>query len=86
MPLVVCGAIRSMGKGGRERMPMSGQSSCALGRQMWEDFQMPFTSPWVGIWLCEATDPTQWGVDKGQPLVPGFQYLGPHAGWVRQRS
>jgi hypothetical protein len=23
--------------------------------------------PGVGIWLCEATDPTRWGVDKGQP-------------------
>ena len=32
---------------------------------------MLFTQPWVSIWLCEATDPTWWGVDKGQPLVPG---------------
>ena len=24
--------------------------------------------PQMGIWLCEATDPTQWVVDKGQPL------------------
>ena len=28
---------------------------------------MLFTQPWVGIWLCEATDPTWQGVDKGQP-------------------
>ena len=48
--------------GGRERMPTSGQSFCALGRRMLS------TWPQVGIWLCEATDPTQqWG-DKGQPL------------------
>ena len=50
-------------------MPGSSQSSsCALGRQMQEDCQMLSTWPWVGIWLCEATDPTQRGMDKGQPL------------------
>ena len=27
------------------------------------------TRPQVGIWLCEATDPTWQGVDKGQPLT-----------------
>ena len=25
----------------------------------------------VGIWLCQATDPNQRGVDKGQPPIPG---------------
>jgi hypothetical protein len=29
------------------------------------------TLPWVGVWLCEATDPTLRVVDKGQPQVPG---------------
>jgi hypothetical protein len=33
----------------------------------------PSTWPQVGIWLCEATDPTQWVVDKGQPQVPRSQ-------------
>jgi hypothetical protein len=39
--------------------------------------------PRVGIWLCEATDPTWQGVDKGQPLVPGSQSLASHAGYSR---
>ena len=46
---------------------MSHQSSCALGRQMWEDCQMLSL---VGIWLCEAADTTRQGVNNGQP-----QYL-----------
>ena len=29
--------------------------------------------PRVDIWLCEATDPTGRGLDKGQPLVLGSQ-------------
>ena len=55
------------GERGRERVPESGQSSCALGRQKREDCRMLSTWPRVGIWLCEATDPTQRVVDKGQP-------------------
>jgi hypothetical protein len=39
--------------------------------------------PWVGIWLCEATDPTLQGVGKGQPLVPGSQSLSSHSGYGR---
>ena len=55
------------GKGGQ---PTSGQSSFyALGRQRWEGCQMFSTHPLVGI---QATDPTQWGVDKGQPLTWGY--------------
>jgi hypothetical protein len=38
----------------------------------------------VGIWLCEATDPTQWRVDKGQPPVPGSQSLVSHTGYGRE--
>ena len=68
-------------QGGRE--PASHPSSCALGRWPWEDCQILFTQPWVGIWLCEATDPTWQGVDKGQPLVPGSQSLASHAGYGR---
>ena len=52
---------------------MSGQSSGALGGQT--------TWPRVGIWLCEATDPTQSGVDKRQPPVPGSQSPASHAGY-----
>jgi hypothetical protein len=37
----------------------------------------------VGIWLCEATDPTLQGVGKGQPLVPGSQSLSSHSGYGR---
>ena len=44
---------------------------------------MLFTQPWVGIWLCEATDPTWQGVDKGQPPVTGSQSLASHAGYSR---
>jgi hypothetical protein len=46
------------GRVGRERMPLSCQSSCALGRQMQEDCLTLSTRPWAGICLCEATDPT----------------------------
>jgi hypothetical protein len=58
-PLVVSGPpIHLLGKvdvglggckGGRGREPESSQSSCALGRQMWEDCWMVSTQPWVGI-------------------------------------
>jgi hypothetical protein len=37
----------------------------------------------MGIWLCEATDPTQQGLDKGQPPVPGSWSLGSHSGYGR---
>jgi hypothetical protein len=37
----------------------------------------------MGIWLCEATDPTQRGVDKGQSPVPGSQSLASHDGYDR---
>ena len=50
-----------------EREPTSGQRSCALGRQTQEDCWMLSKQPRVGVWLCEATDPTWWEVDKGQP-------------------
>ena len=33
-----------------------------------EDSQTHSTWPWVGIWLCEATDPTQQGWTRGSPL------------------
>jgi hypothetical protein len=50
---------------------VSSQSSCALSKQAWEDCQRLSTWPQLGFWLCEATDPTQQGVDKGQPPIPG---------------
>jgi hypothetical protein len=37
----------------------------------------------MGIWLCEAIDPTQQRVDKGQPLIPGSQSLAFHTGYGR---
>jgi hypothetical protein len=45
---------------------MSGQCSCALGGRTWAGCQMFSMRLQVDIWLCEATDPTQWEVDKGQ--------------------
>ena len=80
-----CGAVGVVEEqGGRE--PASHPSSCALGRWTWEDCQMLFTQPWVSIWLCEATDPTWQGVDKGTSLVPGYQSLASHAGYSRKKS
>ena len=38
-----------------------------------------FHTALVGIWLCEAGDPTRSWVDKGQPLVPGSQAPASHA-------
>ena len=55
------------GKEGRGREPASHQSSCALVGQMQEDCCTLSMQPQVGVWLCEATDATQWVVDKGQP-------------------
>jgi hypothetical protein len=57
-------------------MPATCQSSCALGAREFLCSGRADTgglldtshSAQVGIWLCEATDSTQQGVDKGQPL------------------
>ena len=51
--------------GGRE--PVSGQSSCALGRQTWEDCQTLSTWSRMSNWLYEATDPTRRGWTRGSP-------------------
>ena len=64
-----------MGKEGVERETESRQSSGALGGL--DDF-------WVGMWLCEATDPTQQWVNKGQPPVPDSQTLASHTGYSRE--
>ena len=45
---------------------MSHQSSGALDGRMRMDCPQAFHAPRVGAWLCEATDPTQRVVDKGQ--------------------
>jgi hypothetical protein len=80
MWVVGCGAVGVWEEGGG-REPGSSQSSCALDEQTWEDCQMLSMQPRVGIWLCEATDPTWWGVNKGQPPIPGSQSLASHAGY-----
>jgi hypothetical protein len=74
-----CGTM-GVGREGGGREPASGQSSSALGKGMQEDCWTLCMQPREGIWLCKATDPTWWGVDKGQPLVPGFQSLVSHTG------
>ena len=69
-----CGAV-GVGEEGGGREPTSGQSSCALGRRTQEDCRTLSTRPQVGIWLCEATDPTRLGVGvggQGAAPVPGF--------------
>ena len=71
------------GRAGRKRA-VSGQSSGALGGWTREDCRTISTWPQVGIWLCEATDPTWWGVDKGQPPVLVSVSGIPH--WIWQRS
>ena len=77
----MCAGPWVLGKevGGRE--PGSRQSSSALGRRTREDWQTLSTQPWVGIWLCKATDTTRQVVDKGQPQVPGSQSLASHIGY-----
>ena len=50
------------------REPASGQSSGALDGWTQGDCQKLSMQPLVGIWLCEATDPTSRGMDKGKPL------------------
>jgi hypothetical protein len=65
------------------KVPESHQSSGALGGQTREDCWTLSMQPWVGIWLCEATDPTWQGVDKGQPPIPVSQSLASHAGYGR---
>jgi hypothetical protein len=80
-----CGA-GCVGEEGGGKEPTSGQSSCALGRQTREDCRTLSTRPQVGIWLCEATDPTWQGVDKGQPPyqgIPGSQSPASHTGYGR---
>jgi hypothetical protein len=72
--LHIVGLLR-VGKEGGGRKPTSGQSSCALGRQMQEGCQALFTWP-KGVGRTKATDPTRWRVDKGQPPLPGA--LGRH--------
>jgi hypothetical protein len=62
-----CGAV-GVGEEGGGRELVSSQSSCTLGRWTREDCRMLSTLPRVGIWLCEATDPTRWevgGVEGG---------------------
>jgi hypothetical protein len=52
------------GSGGRERCLMSGQSSCALGRQM--QAELPDAFPQGPGWACLTHS---MGVEKGQPLT-----------------
>jgi hypothetical protein len=61
-----------VGKKGEGRKPVSSQSSYVVGRRMQEACRTfsTWTWTWMSIWLCEATDPTWQGVDKGEPPVP----------------
>jgi hypothetical protein len=64
--------------GGRE--PTSIQCSCDPGRQTQEECQMLSTWSQGGIWLCEATDPTQkveWTRGSPQYHGPRGDTLGP---------
>ena len=55
------------GKEGNGREPATCQSSHVLGGQTWEVCHTLSTRAQVGIWLYEATDPSQRVEDKGQP-------------------
>jgi hypothetical protein len=70
------------GRRGRERTCVQPEFPC-FGQADVEDCWTLSTRPRVGIWLCEATDPTWQGVDKGHPLVPGSQSPVSHAGYGR---
>ena len=75
---------------------MPHQSSGALGMQTQEVCQTISLWPWVGIWLCQATDPTwrvveelrtEWGPgaalcsgDKGRGQGERGMLGGSHAG------
>jgi hypothetical protein len=74
--IVSCGAV-GVGEEDGGTKAMSGQSSFAQGRQAWEDCRMLSTQPWVSIWLCETTDPTRQGLDKGQPPYQVFSLWHP---------
>jgi hypothetical protein len=74
---------RGCGEEGNRNVPASGQSSSALGGQTREDCLMLSKRSLVGVWLCEATDTTRWGVDKWQPPIPGSQSLESHAEYSR---
>ena len=64
--IIFCRA-EGVGEEGGGREPMSCQSSSALGRRTQEGCQMLSTWSQVGIWMCEATDSTQWGYTRGSP-------------------
>ena len=57
---------------GEGREPVSGQSSCALGRQTRKNCWTLSTWSRVGIWLCEATGPHSiGGWTRGSPHTRG---------------
>ena len=79
--IIGCCGARGVWEEGGGREPAFRQSSGALGGWTREDCKMLSTWPRVGIWLCEATDPTRRRVDKGQPLVPDSQSPASHTGY-----
>ena len=74
-----CGCRR---RGGRERAHVQPEFLCS-GQVDAGGLLDAFHSARMGIWLCEAIDPTQQRVDKGQPLIPGSQSLASHTGYGR---
>jgi hypothetical protein len=71
------------GRVGRERAHVQPEFLCS-GQVNAGGLPNAFHSALGAIWLCEATDPTWRGVDKGQPLVPGSQFLASHTGYGRE--
>ena len=66
------GQQQAWGKKGGGREPPDFQCS---GQADTEDCCLLSMQPWVGVWLCEATNPSPWRVDMEQ-----FEVSGPHGG------
>jgi hypothetical protein len=77
-----CGAMGVGKRGEWERTRIPPEFRCS-GRLDAGGLLHAFHVAPVGVWLCEATDPTWWVVDKGQPQVPGSQPPASHAGYCR---
>ena len=78
-----CWAVGLGEEGGEERAHVWPEFLCsgqADSGGLWDAFHLV---PGVGIWLYEATNPTQWGIDKRQPLIPGSQSPASHTGYSR---
>jgi hypothetical protein len=74
------------GNGGGRECPHSARVLVLWAGGQWEDCRTLSTQPWMGIWLCEATDPT-WRGGGEQGAAPGTRFsVSGILHWIRQRS